>query len=252
MKKFFGVIISILFLVSPMTLRAEEQTKTKIDLSKYNTLNFTETLKDEQIEIIDKDYKETDDQVTIYLFRGKGCGYCRAFLTFLNSISKEYGKYFKVVSFETWYDENNTKLLATMSEFMKEDAGGVPYIIIGDKVFGGYTESYNEDIKSTIKTLYDSTDRYDAIEAYNDSIKFHLSDAATATIWNLIFVSIATFIVIRYVRKSKREIIESLEGKKTTKVETKDEIKDEIKDEDDDYEETPKKVVKKKNVKKKK
>ena len=52
----------------------------------YNTMNFKETLEAEGFTLENKDYKETDDQAIIYMFRGQGCTYCRAFLTFLNSI----------------------------------------------------------------------------------------------------------------------------------------------------------------------
>ena len=45
-------------------------------------------------------YKENDKQAVIYMFRGQGCGYCRAFLSFLASIVDDYGEYFKLVSFD--------------------------------------------------------------------------------------------------------------------------------------------------------
>ncbi len=130
----------------------------------HETKNFKETLADEEIKIENADYKETSDQATIYLFRGHGCGYCRNFLTFLNSISKEYGKKFKVVSFEVWNDKNNNDLMKKVSEFTGEEAGGVPYIVIGEKVFGGYINSWNDQIKDAINTLYESKDKYDVFE----------------------------------------------------------------------------------------
>ena len=212
MKKILKGLFLFMFLITPMVLKAEEEEKTKIDLSKYTTLNFRETLKDEDIEESFKDYKETDDQVTIYLFRGKGCSFCRAFLNYLNSIAGEYGKYFKVVSFETWYDENNTKLLNTVANFTGQSAGGVPYIIIGDKVFPGYNESYNNDIKTKIKAEYDTKDKYDVFEKYNESIAYHMSDGAVAVIWNFIFLAIATFIIVKQNKKSTNKILEMLEN----------------------------------------
>ena len=39
-----------------------------------------ELLKAKEIELAYPDYKETDDQITIYMFRGTGCTYCRSFL----------------------------------------------------------------------------------------------------------------------------------------------------------------------------
>ena len=126
MKKRLLIFLLVLSLL-PMKVFA----KSMID--DYNTKNFVETLEAEDMKIENKDYKETDDQAIIYLFRGDGCGYCRAFLTFLNSISKEYGKYFKVISFEVWGDSNNSALLEKVPLVTNQAAGGVPYIIIGEK-----------------------------------------------------------------------------------------------------------------------
>lgn len=251
MKKLLGVVLSIMFLLSPMVLRAEE-TKTKIDLSKYNTLNYTQTLNDEEIKAEFSKYEETDDQITIYMFRGKGCGYCRAFLSFLNSITDEYGKYFKLVSFESWSDAENAALLSTISEFLQQPASGVPYIIIGDQVIGGYVETYNEQIKSAITNLYNSSDRYDVFEAYNDSISFHLSDTAVTVIWNFIFIAAATTIILLYIKSSNNKILDALYYGFEDEYYDYDKLENEVKEEKNKIKETPKKEVNKKNEKKKK
>ena len=111
------------------------------------------------------DYKETDDQAVIYLFRGDGCGYCRAFLTFLGEIAEEYGKYFKLVSFEVWNDSTNNALMEKVASVTKVEAGGVPYIIIGEKVFGGYATdgSMDNEIKAAIMAQYEDPS-YDVME----------------------------------------------------------------------------------------
>jgi len=151
--KFLKALVLVLTLVMmPNTVFAQKT---------YETTNLEQTLKAEGIKYDLKNYKETDDQITIYLFRGNGCGYCKKFLTFLNSITDEYGKYFKLQSYEVWYNKDNSKLLENVAEFLDEDAGGVPYIIIGDQVFPGYHESYDEQIKKAILDLYNSEERYD-------------------------------------------------------------------------------------------
>ena len=202
MKKYLIILISLLFLVSPLVINAKEQEKIKI--SDYSTLNFTQVLDDEEIAREFKEYEETDDQITIYLFRGKGCGYCRAFLNFMNSITTEYGSQFKIVSFETWYDKENSELLDTISTFMGSKATGVPYIIIGVQAFPGFAESYGDSIKAAITTLYDSKDRYDVFEEYNKEI-----DAANreknagfnkVILLNLVFISISTIIIMLYIK----------------------------------------------------
>lgn len=210
MKKILGVLIAICFAFIPMMTKAAET----VNLENYKTLGLKDVLKEEEIAEKFKNYTEKDDQITIYLFRGKGCAYCRSFLTFLNGIAEEYGKYFKVVAFETWYDENNTKLLEGLSEFMESPAQGVPYIIIGKQVFPGYASDYDESIKSTIKAEYEAEERYDAIEAYNDHLeeleRAEFSANNRIIIWNFAFILIATISIILYVNHSNKKLFNAL------------------------------------------
>lgn len=101
-------------------------------------------------------YKENDKQAVIYMFRGQGCGYCRAFLTYLYSIAEDYGDKFKLVSFEVWYDETNNGLFEKVLKHNGDDPtqSGVPYIIIGEKIFRGYSSEWNQDIIDAIEAQY--------------------------------------------------------------------------------------------------
>lgn len=128
------------------------------------SMNLEETLKEEEIEYNSKDYKPKDNAITIYMFRGKGCTHCKDFLNFLSSILKDYGKYFKLESYEVWYNEENGDLMDAAAYTLGEEVTGVPYIIIGNKTFAGYGENYADEIKSTIKELYNSDIRYDVME----------------------------------------------------------------------------------------
>lgn len=214
MKKVLGYIVAALLLVMPIVTFAAE----KIDLANYKTMNLKETLDQEDIKMTDTGYTETDDQINIYLFRGNGCGYCRAFLTYLEGITKEYGKYFKLVSFEVWNDADNAELLDAIGSFLGQEASGVPYIVIGDQVFPGYAESYNEGIEQAIKTLYDTekSKRYDVFEEYNKKLvedeKAARSQAAKPIIWNFIFVTIAAIVIVCKLNADKKEILASVKA----------------------------------------
>lgn len=215
-KKIAIIVLMLLSVIIPVKAFAKEQ---------YKTLNLEETLAEEGIEKKFTDYKETDDQVIIYLFRGKGCAYCRKFLEFLNGITDEYGKYFKLVSFESWYNEENSNLLGEISTFMGEQASGVPYIIIGDKVFGGYTESYDESIKTAIKTLYDSKDRYDVFEEYEYSKKWDKilnPSNFTVIIWTICLVAVSTVVIVLTNRANAKKIVVAIENNRVSKT---DEVK---------------------------
>ena len=243
MKKVLGYLFVFMLALFPFTLKAVTADDEKVDLAKFNKAGLKEILAEEGIKEEFTNYSETDNQVTIYLFRGNGCGYCRSFLSFLNSIADEYGKYFKVVGFEVWYDANNWDLMKNISKFMGSEAGGVPYIIIGEQAFPGYASEYDDEIKNAILTQFNAKERYDAIDEYNKAISkaqwATYGTVITSILFNLIFISVATYIVIRYIKKSNQELLDKLSEKKHSKEPVK-EVKSETK------------VVKKKNAKKKK
>lgn len=222
MKKVLGYIVAALLLVMPVVTFAAE----KIDIANYKTMNLKETLDKEGIKMTATDYAETDDQINIYMFRGNGCGYCRAFLTYLESITKEYGKYFKLVSFEVWQDADNAELLDAIGSFLGQEASGVPYIIIGDQVFPGYAESYNTGIEEAIKKLYETekSKRYDVFEEYNKKLvadeRAARSQAAKPIIWNFIFIAIATIVVVCKLNADKKEVLAAVKAQ--TKKEPKE------------------------------
>lgn len=183
-KKIIGLLL-LLSLIMPFSTLAATK--------KYNTLNLEKALEQEEIEHDLSNYKEDDKQAVIYLFRGKGCGYCRNFLTFLNSIVDEYGKYFKVVSYEVWYDQDNGTLMQEVSDFLGANATGVPFIVIGDKYFKGYGESYADSIKEAIMDQYNSKDKYDVMD---EMAKAKKANKGTNTSVNTILIIVCNFILI--------------------------------------------------------
>ena len=215
-KKIVIVLLLMLGVLMPFNVMAKESEY----LGKtYNTLNFKEALAEEEIEEEFSDYSESDDKITIYLFRGKGCTYCRAYLSFMNSITEEYGKYFNMVSFEVWNDSTNSGLMSEVAEFMDEEADGVPFIIIGDKTFSGYAESYDEEIKTAITDLYntDKDERYDVFKKMNDNPKSgDDSEGNTSStniiIWNLVFTSVSTLIIVLFVNSKMNKINEKIDA----------------------------------------
>ncbi len=204
-KKIIGIALLIVMLC-PFQIRAAEK-----------ATNLEETLKAVNIEADLKNYKESDKQTTIYLFMGETCGYCHKFLEYLASIVPEYGEYFKLQAYEIWNNSDNSKLMKKVANFLDESVGGVPFIVIGDKTFVGYTENYNEQIKSAIKEQYDSKDKFDVMnEMKKEEKKTTGGSSSTSIIWNFVFITIGTGIILAFVNVKHQETqrkIEELLGK---------------------------------------
>lgn len=210
MKKIILVILSLLLIFN---VKADE-----INLSDYNTETLEEVFKSEGINTDLSSYKESDDKVNIYLFRGKGCPHCSDFINYVNNtLLKKYSDYFNLISFETWYDENNATLLNQVGEFFNYDTNsqqfGIPFIIIGDKTFVGYSDSYNSQIEEEIVKLYKSKDKYDVFkEMANPSNKTEpLSSTFIIVFFNFIISSILCFILLKNSNKNKLKILNELE-----------------------------------------
>ena len=93
--------------------------------------------------------------VTIYFFRGEGCGYCAAAESFFDSLKEddEYKDLFVVKDFEVWKNQDNADFAEEVADKMGDSLGGVPYIIIGDETWTGYTDTYDDAIKAQIKEI---------------------------------------------------------------------------------------------------
>ena len=227
-KKFLAFLLVVMVAVVPFGVSAKSM------LDDYQTKNFVDTLKAEEMEIKNKNYKEDDKQAIIYMFRGQGCGYCRAFLEFLNSISEEYGKYFKLVSLEVWKDAKNAELFKKVPLVTNEPAGGVPYIIIGEKVFGGYADVYDDQIKEAIMNQYNDPS-YDVFEALDERLNGNSSSGTTSfavVFWNAAIVIAAAVAIIVVNNNNTKKVLEAVnkQDKKEIK-ETKKEVKEEVKEE---------------------
>lgn len=203
-KRFLNLALLFSFmLLLPFTVKAEV-----INLDNYEQMNLVETLEAEEMEIQASDYKESKNQVTIYMFRGDGCGFCRNFLTYLNSISEEYGYMFKLRSFEVWKDTTNNDLLKKMSDVTGQSASGVPYIIIGEKVFRGYIADWDEDILEAIKTEYEKKDKFDYFKEYNEKQKETIGGSNTTLIIVVIVADVVTIVAFYVIsERNKKEVM---------------------------------------------
>ena len=145
------VVLLAIFLVLPFGVFAEDEN---------NTTSESETT-----------VSNDDKKVNLYLFRGEGCPHCAEAEEWFDSIKGKYGDYFKVVDYEVWNDEDNAKLMEKVAKLRNEDVSGVPYIIIGDKSWNGFDESYEDEMIKHIKSVYSQavSKRYDIMNYVNDS-----------------------------------------------------------------------------------
>ncbi len=108
---------------------------------------------------------QAKEKVKVYLFRSSTCSVCKSAVAFFEELSSdsEYGSMFEVVDYEV-STANNSELMQKAADIMGDgNITGVPYIVIGDRSFGGYTSSWDDDIKAEIKETYEDEDFVDPL-----------------------------------------------------------------------------------------
>ncbi len=97
--------------------------------------------------------------VLIYEFYGNGCPHCTNSFVWFDYIEEEYGKYFDLVKFEVWYNQDNSKLMMEVGKTLGDNVSGVPYIVVGDKSFIGFGETSKKEILDQILLEYENINR---------------------------------------------------------------------------------------------
>lgn len=153
-------------------------------------------------------FAKDNKKINVYIFHGNGCPHCAKAFEFFKSIEDDYGKYYKLVKFETWTSfsaKKNNKLLYEVAEGLGEDTSnlGVPFIVIGDKIFRGYAPTYDEEIKKAIVDAYNDDNYEDKVKPYVDKMKNGL--LTNVAIAGGLTLGLAGLIVLNlFLRKTKR------------------------------------------------
>lgn len=182
MKKLGLLLITVMaFLVMPLTVFADEVSS-------------------------DDTQSQESQKVKLYFFHGNGCPHCAEAEEFFDSIQAEYGDKFEIVAYETWYDSSNAELLQKVGDARDENITGVPYILIGNKSWSGYTSSYGDEIIEAIKSEYEKPvdERYDIMKLIGVDGENNKKDYSTDTMILIIMLVIASATVFGIITARKK------------------------------------------------
>jgi glutaredoxin len=92
------------------------------------------------------------NKVNVYLFYGNGCPHCAKERQFLsNVLTKKYPD-LNLYEYEIYYDNSNVSLFKKVLTKLKSDSSGVPFLIIGDEYFVGYSDNISPiEIEKRVK-----------------------------------------------------------------------------------------------------
>ncbi len=111
--------------------------------------------------------KAEENLVNLYLFYSNTCPHCEAEMELLEELQEDYDN-LKIYKYEISEDENSL-LLSKVSEMFNINVTGVPFTVIGEKTFFGYSEENSK--KKFIGTI-----EYYSSHGYTDKIGEYLEN----------------------------------------------------------------------------
>ncbi len=93
---------------------------------------------------------DSENEVVIYEFYGRGCPHCSSLNAFLNEIKPKYPS-LRVIEHEVYFNKSNIELFEKMSSAFGQKVGGVPTIFIDDTVIAGFSPAIGKQIESEIE-----------------------------------------------------------------------------------------------------
>ena len=110
--------------------------------------------------------------VNVYFFRSSTCPHCQEAQAFFEELQQdeEYKDLFVIKDYEVSSKANVNLMEKAIEKMGNNSSGAVPYIIIGDEAFLGYSSDSDDDLKEKIKEVYADDSFVDPLaDIINDS-----------------------------------------------------------------------------------
>lgn len=105
-------------------------------------------------------FTSAKEEVNVYLFHSETCMHCQAEIKFLDSIKEEYN--LNLHYYETYFNADNKELMNKVKDKMNIKSQYVPFTIIGNVYYIGFSDTIETAILKSIKN-YNNKDVVDKI-----------------------------------------------------------------------------------------
>lgn len=104
-------------------------------------------------------------KVNIYVFYGIDSNPSSSLHDYLSTLKSdpELSRMFEVVDYEITQNKEYEELFEKVLTYFDYDAKGVPFYVVGDTYFSGYTKKKDEEIVATIKEKYSNLETPDVV-----------------------------------------------------------------------------------------
>lgn len=104
------------------------------------------------------------EKINVYMFRGNGCSACYQTLVWLNENIGEYSDYLNLVTYEVWGNAGNQELLQKVDDKLQANNNSIPFIVVGDSFWAGFSESTAEKILAKVAEEYQNEEYHDLVK----------------------------------------------------------------------------------------
>ena len=139
---------------------------------------------------------KAEGKVKVYLFRGEGCPHCEEAVEFFGSLESDVTSRFELIQYEVWNDEANNQLMKDVASKLDDEVSGVPYIVVGDQTFHGYTDEIGEEIVNTINEYYENGVFIDVLDGMTIEKTNNNNDAIIVGVFVAVVVIGAVLVVL--------------------------------------------------------
>ena len=108
--------------------------------------------------------KEEAGKINFYLFHGAECPHCADEREWLEKIKVLYKDYINVYDFEVWHNKNNQSLMKEVGKELGVNPDGVPFTVIGDSYYIGFSDTIASRIEAKIKSYTESIDHSNEVK----------------------------------------------------------------------------------------
>ena len=151
------------------TAKTTESTQNNSESTSYSTSKSTAQPTTEFAFNHESDIDLSSNKPNIYIFWGDGCPHCKALAKFISKLPAETKDKVNIYSFEVWGNKDNKAFMKKFGKYLGQDVSGVPFMIIGDKIFDGYSSGdtkTDQQILDAINTIIKNQGSIDQYKLY--------------------------------------------------------------------------------------
>ena len=119
----------------------------------FNTLAISKSYTDKVAKYTNTPIEE--NKINLYLFHGAECPHCAEEKVWLKEIEEKYKDSLNIYYFEVWHDKDNAKIMEKLMKDFGVEKNGVPFTIIGEKHYVGFSSVIAPSMEDKIKEYID-------------------------------------------------------------------------------------------------